>query len=684
MKFKSIFQKIMIPMVLIVCLLGGFILGIVGNMFLGTYEQQIYEENSNTASFVAQSVGSFMDMAYRITEQLACMDDIYTMDTQIQTPILEDTVERNDYFELIYIQDMNGDQTGRSSGELGNRAGRWWFTQMQENWEPFVSKSYYSVSTNMACASIFIPLEKDGNRVGIFATDIKLEKIQEAVAEFSNVDSGRISFIIDGEGVVVAHPESVYYEELYNYKNMTRTVTVKDDVGNVLYDEDGNIITEEQPIQISAEYQAMIEKVMAGECGQGLITDQGKEYYISYEPIAMDGVSDSWAVITLREKDAAMALMDQIMRAGIFATVLAMILAVILILLLTRSITKPVQYCLKRLTELSKGDLSTEVPVSRGKDESAQLLLALGDTIKILKGIIDDITFQLNQIAKGDLTEKEVHTYGGEFDVIGEDLRLINKSLNYSFRQVGSNALEVLHSANAISDVAQSLAKDTTVQASAVEELTVSILRASQTSSNSARTAQQVKEKMEQVNTEMMCSNQSMNELHTAMNLIYEDSRKINGISKTIQDISFQTSLLAMNASVEAARAGEAGKGFSVIASEIRELAEHCSEAANGTSELIETTLKELEQGMTILDRSVTTIGESAAQTSEVNALMGIISKAADEQMESMKQITIALEQISSVVQNNSAVAEESAASSIEMKENARRLQTAVQRYRCQ
>lgn len=681
MKFRSIFQKIVLPMVLIVCFLGAAILGIVGKMFSETYEQRIYEENSNTASFVAQSVGSFMDMAYRITEQLANMDDIRTMKTDIQTPILEDTVNRNDYFELIYIQDMNGDQTGRSSGELGNRANRWWFIQMQETGEPFVSKSYYSVNTNMACASIFLPLEEDGKQIGILATDIKLGKIQEAVAEFSDVDSGKISFIIDGEGVVVAHPESVYYEELYNYKNMTRTVTAKDDDGNVLYDDAGNIVTEDLPIQISPEYQRMLEKVMAGEQGQGQIADNGKEYYISYAPIAMDGYSDSWSVITLQEKDAAMALMDGIIKAGAIATAIAVVLAVILILLITRSIARPIQYCLKRLTGLSKGDLSTEVPKSKGRDESAQLLFVLSETIQTLKTIIDDIRIHLNQIARGDLSEKEKHVYSGEFNEIGESLNKINRSLNQSFRQVGMNAKEVLTSADTISDVSQSLARDTAVQASAVEELTVSIRETSERSSISAETAYKVKERMEQVNQDMICSNQSINELLTAMNLIYEDSRKISGISKTIQNISFQTNLLSMNASVEAARAGEAGKGFSVIASEIRELAEHCSEAAASTSELIETTLKEIEQGMVSLKTAVAVIESSADETAEVNQLVGAISETANEQMEVIKQISAALEQISGVVQNNSSVAEESAASSIEMKENARRLQETVQKY---
>lgn len=669
-------------MVLIVCCFGFCILGAINNLFYSTYESRVYEENDNTASFIADSVSSFMNTAYHITEELAYSSDILSMDTEQQTPVVQGTAVRNDYFELIYVQDMNGDQTSRSVGELGNRANRWWFIQMKETDTPFISKSYYSISTSMACASVFLPLKENGETIGILASDIKLSSLQEMVESFSSENSGRISFILDGEGVVVAHPESVYYEELYNYKTMTRTITKKDSNGNVVYDADGNLVTEELPIEISAQYSSYINAAMSGGRGNGKIVDNGTEYYISYAPVELEGVSDSWSVITLQKVDSAMMIISSLMSGGMAITFLAVIIAVILIALISNSISKPIRQCLKRLTQLSEGDLTSTVPQSTGQDESALLLQNLNSTILTLNQIVHDLDYHLDLLAKGDLTADTSHSYPGEFNRIGKSLTMIQQSLHVSLSEVGIRADKVSAASASISSTAQSLAHETLSQASAVEELSATIRDVSEHVTSNALAADKADSKMQHVSAEITACNSSIAELSAAMNTIYEDSRKISGITKMIQDIAFQTNILSMNASVEAARAGEAGKGFSVVAGEVRDLASRCAEASQNTAELVTTTLNALEYTMTILAQTVQSIEISAAETEAVKQLIASIAEATREQSGSIEQLSSALEQISDVIQDNSSISEESAAASEELYAEADMLKNLLRHYR--
>ncbi len=683
MKFKSIFQKIMVPMALIVSLMGAAILGTVGVLFKGVYEQRLYQEIDDTAASVSQSVGSFMDMAYRLTEQLNNMSDILSMDTQAQTPVLEGTVARNDYFELIYIQDMNGDQTGRSSGTLSNRANRWWFIQMLETMQPFVSKSYYSVATNMACASIFFPMKRDGQDIGVLAADIKLDKLQEAVMEFTDLEEGKITFIIDGEGVVVAHPEKVYYEELYNYRNMTRTVTKKDDAGAVVYDAAGNIVTEELPIEVSPEYEACIQAVLAGESGNGQIVDGGKRYYISYAPIPMNGSSDSWAVVTLREKGVALSDMTGIILWGVLIAAVAVVLAILLILRLTKSITRPIQSSLRRLTELSQGDLTSQLPAVRSQDETGRLLTVLGETIQTLDRVVRDITTQLGRLAEGDLSEQgRSYEYAGDFRQLGQSLETISRSLNGSMRQVNEHSGQVLKNAVSLAEISQTLAQDTSAQASAVQELNEAVGATSQETGESAAATQRAKERMGAVHQDIEDGNRSVQALLRAMEHIYAESEKICDIAGTIEDIAQQTNILALNASVEAARAGSSGAGFSVIAQEVRSLAAHCAQAVQDTTQLTNATLTEIRQGVDDLRGVAEAIRRSTDGIREVDELVGGISETAKAQAASLDQISATLERVSEVVRSSSAVAQESAAASAELQQLARQLQDEVARYR--
>ena len=305
------------------------------------YDEQIRNETIMVSESIHRTVRSFMDGAYNLSYELAVNPSILTMDTDIQTPILVNTVQRNDYMELLYVTGMDGMQTARSSGEPADRSSRWWFLQMMEERQPFVSMSYYSATTGMPCTAVFIPMYDGGDMKGVFGADISLEYIQRLIIQFTNPDSGRFSFIIDGEGGVVAHPDSSYIETLTNYKTLIHTVPKLDEAGNKAFDpENGNVITTEEEFFISDEYKAVIAAVMAGNRGLEIIDEDGLTYYVSYEPITLPGYSDSWSVITLQDRAVAMQVVSNLALQVLIIIASILIVFVALIIGFVTSLTR--------------------------------------------------------------------------------------------------------------------------------------------------------------------------------------------------------------------------------------------------------------------------------------------------------------------------------------------------------
>ena len=178
-----------------------------------------------------------------------------------------------------------------------------------------------------------------------------------------------------------------------------------------------------------------------------------------------------------------------------------------------------------------------------------------------------------------------------------------------------------------------------------------------------------------------VCS-RKMEELKTAMEDISKSSHQIGGIIKTIEDISFQTNILALNAAVEAARAGEAGKGFAVVADEVQSLANKSSVSAQNITELIQNSMKLVEQGTSLSADTTQALSAGVSGAKDATALVERIAESALQQAQSLKQLTLGMEQIADVVQTNAATAEESAASAQELYSQAEELKVSVHRFK--
>jgi PAS domain S-box-containing protein len=279
-------------------------------MLTNAYDNQIRNETNKRAFAKQQAVQAFMDGVFRLSYELALTPCMLTMDSDVQEPLLRDMAARYDYIELLYITGTDGIQTARSEGDLGDRSERFWFRQMMALRSAFVSNSYHSIHTDKPCVSIFVPMIVGAEMVGIFGMDINLDYLQNLVEQYTSVANGQYSFIIDGEGIIIAHPDDTYLARHINIKSLNRDNGNVS--GNIRHNPDGTFIIDDEIFGMSECFQTVIEAVMGGESGFSLVNDGGDTFYVSYKPIQLPGDSNSWSIITLQSRNDAMGVISRL------------------------------------------------------------------------------------------------------------------------------------------------------------------------------------------------------------------------------------------------------------------------------------------------------------------------------------------------------------------------------------
>ncbi len=292
--------------------------------------------------------------------------------------------------------------------------------------------------------------------------------------------------------------------------------------------------------------------------------------------------------------------------------------------------------------------------------------------------VVEVLDEALKKLAAGDLTSRIDTTLGGDYDEVRRNFNTALERLQETVQAVTQDAASITGAAGEISQATDDLSRRTEQQAASLEETAAALEEITATVKTTAANARQAHSNVKEAKAAAEDSGRVVGTAIAAMDSIAQSSKKITDIIGVIEEIAFQTNLLALNAGVEAARAGDAGRGFAVVASEVRALAHRSSDAAKQIKVLINTSGDHVDSGVKLVAETGGALERIVGQVTQINAIVGEIALAAEQQSTGIGQVNAAVGQMDQVTQQNAAMVEETTAASRQLAGEARSLSQAV------
>ncbi|MGL5468319.1 MAG: methyl-accepting chemotaxis protein, partial [Shewanella sp.] len=274
----------------------------------------------------------------------------------------------------------------------------------------------------------------------------------------------------------------------------------------------------------------------------------------------------------------------------------------------------------------------------------------------------------------------------GEIGEIVNQINLFISSLASSLattdgiaKEVADLAKQTKASIQVSRESSNRVAKELDASASAMEEMTTTLVHVSESTSNAEiraaenenhvgvgqNTVSEALNAMSVLESEFTTTQDSMQHL-------VNESTQVSNVLSVIKAIAEQTNLLALNAAIEAARAGEQGRGFAVVADEVRSLAQRTQDST-----------KEIDDIVASLQNRTNQVGNSVTQAANLMQKASVELQRIVAVFDDIRQSTGAIHgintQVAASTEEQSLVSKDIATSLMVIRDNSREVSQIIE-----